>query len=801
MRVALFTVALSALLVSLLSAQPIERIPIPGGVFYYQPASTVFGAEAAWVNPAGLGRFNSPSAQTMVDYANDDLAKSWGWVSGAEQMALAWRKLEDSQGDFKEWVLAGALPVGSSNMLGFSYRHFSDGPGIYNNRHFWNAGLLSQGHGPLTLGAVFSNLNRGKVDGERTEIEMRLSAGYRPWGEKLTVAADAFLSTGTRFSNADWVYHAEYTPIQGLFINGLYDSDDNFQVGFRVNFDRSFFGSKSGFNKDSDHRGTTAFVGFTELRQPSIKRSSQRRLAVGLGGLLPENPPKPVFGRKRVSFTEILTSIYRAADDPSIKELVVTLHDASPGFARAQELRMAFEYFKGRGKRLICHANSPSNLAYYIGTAADSLLIPPVSQLNLVGLRAELTFYAGTLEKLGVKIDLVKIGDHKTAAEPWTRTASSEENRAQVNRLLDELYDQFVSDIASSRKLTPDSVKKIIDCGPFTSAEAFRLGLVDGLCYQDEIDSCIGRSRTIPLSRYLNDTLVNYSWDRKPVLAVVVAQGDITSDNGDVDPLGSSGGVTPSPYRKAFAAIHRDKDVAGVIFRIDSPGGSALASDDIYHFSHKTSQTKPVAVSMANVAASGGYYVAMTGQRVFALPGTITGSIGIYGGKADLSGLYDKLDMGKELYTRGKFAGMLSWVAPFSPEEREKYYGQLNAFYSHFLDLVAANRKLTADSVNQLGRGRVWTGREASRIGLIDEIGGLKQSIDWLASTLGTQEYRIRVYPQNRPLFILPARSLFGMVTGIFGKEASSEIERAKSILPESNGEIYARLPYDMLIE
>ncbi len=801
MRVALFALLLLSVLISTPAAQTVDRVPIPDGVFYYQPASTVFGAEAAWVNPAGLGRFNSPSAQVMADYFNDDFAQSWGWISGAEQMALGWRKLATMGGDLKEWLYAGALPVGHTNTIGFSYRYMPEGPGVYNKRHYWNIGLLSQGRGPLALGAVFSNLNRGKVAGERTEVEMRLSAGYRPSGEKFTFAVDAFLSSGMRFRNADFVYHAEFTPIRGLYINGLYDSDQNFQLGFRVNFTRSFFGSKSGFNKSGDHRGTTSFLGYSELRQPSIMRGSQRRLALGLSGALPENPPKPVFGKQRASFTEILASIYRAADDPSIKELVVTLHEASPGFARAQELRMAFEYFRSRGKRLICHANAPSNLAYYIGTAADSLFIPPVSQLNLVGLRAELTFYAGTMEKLGVKMDLVKIGDHKTATEPWTRSASSEENRAQVNRLLDELYDQFAADIARSRNLTIDSVKKVIDGGPYTSADALRSGLVDGLCYQDEIDSCIGKSRSIPFARYLKDTLVNYSWDRAPVLAIVVAQGDITSDQGDVNPLGSPGGVTPTPFRKAFAATRRDKDVAGVIFRIDSPGGSAMASDDIYHYSQRTAQTKPTVISMANVAASGGYYMAMTGKKVFALPGTITGSIGIYGGKADLSGLYQKLDLGKELYTRGKFAGMMSWVAPFSSEEREKYYGQLNAFYGHFLDLVSANRNLTVDSVDNLGRGRVWTGREASRNGLIDQVGGLKQSIDWLAATLGTKEYRIRVYPENRPLFILPARSLFGMMAGVLGTNISGEVERGKAALPESNGEIFARLPYDLTIE
>ncbi|MBK7142449.1 MAG: S49 family peptidase [bacterium] len=801
MRLLRYLFSICLITVSSLAAQGMERIPIPGDVFYFQPASTVFGAEAAWANPAALGRFNATTSQAMADYYDGKFASDWGWVMTAQQLALAWRKIDNPTGDFKEWVFAAGLPVGSGSAVGFSYRYFSDGPALYDNRHFWNAGLVTQGVGPYAFGAVFSNLNRGKIAGERTEIEMQLSAAYRPFGDKLTLSADAFLSTQTRFSNADWLYHAEYSPIRGLFINGSLDSDRNFEVGFRVNFDKSFLGNRSGFDRNSKHRGTTSFVGFTEQSQPSITNVRGRRLVAGLGGSQPENPPKPVFGRKRLSFTEILTSIYRAADDRSINEMVVTLHEGSPGFARAQELRNAFDYFRSRGKRLICYLTDPSNLTYYIASAADSIFIPPVSQLNLVGLRAELTFYAGTLEKLGVKVDMVRIGDYKSAVEPWTQTASSEQNRAQVNRLLDELYDQFVSDIATSRGLTADSVKRIVDNGPFTSADARTFGLVDGLCYRDDLDSCIGKSRAVPFAQYVADTLINYSWDRHPVLAVVVAQGEITADNGDGNPLSSSTGVTPSPFRRAFAAARRDRDVAGIVFRIDSPGGSALASDDIYHTSQKAANQKPMVVSMANVTASGGYYLAMPGRKLFALPGTVTGSIGIFGGKLDLSNLYEKISLGKELYLRGKYSGMLSTVAPFSAEEREKYYSQIEAFYGHFCELVASSRHLSVDSVDQLGRGKVWTGREALRNGLVDQLGGLKQSLDYLAATLELKEYRVRVYPENRPLFVLPARSFMGMVASVFGGDTTDALGQAGQAISSANGDLYARMPYDLLIE
>ncbi|UCE25134.1 MAG: signal peptide peptidase SppA [Candidatus Zixiibacteriota bacterium] len=788
---------------SFTAAEAGERIVLPQGVFYYQPAASVFGSEATWINPAGLARYRIAGFQFMADYFDGKYAKNWGTVINREGLAISYRNIYNPNDEnYVDYILAVGLPAGKRLSLGASHQYFKQGEGIFDNRHFWNVGLVLRPEGAFSFGAVFSNLNRGKVNDERTETEMRYSLSYRPQEYDLTVSVDMFLSTGTRLSNADYVYHAEFSPIKGLYVNGLIDSDKNLQIGVRANLRQYFVGARHRSDKDGNHRGTTAFVGATSKRQPSLVKDKVRRLSLGLSGRPSENPPDPVFGKHPTSFVRTLLEIYRAADDRSIGEMVVTLNRLGLGFARAQELREALQYFRSKGKTVICHISYPNNLAYYVGSACDSILIPPVSQLNLVGLRAELTFYAGTMEKLGIKADLMRIGKYKTAAEQYTRETATEENRRQVNRLLDDLFEQFVDGIARGRGVSIDSAAAIVDGGPYTSKEALELGLVDGLSYKDELkDNYLRGMPEITMRRYFADTVVQDCWREKPTLAIVVAEGDVAFDGGGIGPFAEPSDVTPGRMSRAFDRAGTEKSVNAVIFRINSPGGLALAGEEIYHAAMKASRKKPVVVSMANVAASGGYYIAMPASHIWADPATITGSIGIYGGKADLSGLYEKINLGKELYTRGRFAGMLTTMRPFTDEEREKYYSQMEAMYGHFVSLVSDNRQLTVDSVQSLAQGKVWTGREALDNGLVDRLGGLKEALDFTAKELGLDDYRVEILPRKRPLFILPGNRMLKSLAGFLGLGTGVQVDETSVSDHVVTDGILARLPFDIEIE
>lgn len=779
-----------------------ERLLMPEGVFFYKSASSVFGFEAAWINPAGLGGFSGSGMMLMADYFDGDIAHSWGTLVDGEQSALAYRRLDNQAGpDFQEWVMASGLKLGKLN-VGGSYRFFKEGPGIYNNRHLWNIGLQMQGDYKLSAAVVFSNLNRGRINGERSEVEHRYSVSYRPFEFDLTLSADLLRTSSINIGDARMIYNVAVSPYPGLTVSGLLDSDENFNIAVRANLLKYFVGNESRFDRDGGGRGTTIYAGATDLRQESLVPWYSRRLRLEVPEVIAENPPRPVFGKRSPSFYTLVSHIYRAANDPSIKELVIKMRQSSLGLAQAQELRDALKYFKNSGKSVVCHLSLPSNIGYYIAAVSDSILIPPVSQLNLIGLKAELTFYAGTLDKLGVEVDLVKIGSYKSAAETLTRSESSEANQEQVNRLLDDLYGQFVGGIAEGRALSADSVKKIIDNGPYTSAQALELGLVDGLSYADEMkNGFLSSLPEISLNQYAKDTLVNDGWPSKPIIAVVTAEGEINYSSGGIMPWQRGESATPALLDRAFQAAEQDQAVKAIVFRVNSPGGLALASDEILHSAKRASRKKPLVISMGNLAASGGYFISMAAARLYADAGTITGSIGIFGGKVSLQKLYEKIELGKEIYTRGKLAGMASNIRPFTDEEREKQIEHISAFYGHFKNLVSENRNMKSDSVETLAKGQVWTGREAAANGLIDEIGGLKQALDYTANRLNLIDYRIVFYPEKRPLFLWPNNSLINAVASLtgFGREkapAESNISEALT----GNG-LFTRMLFDISIE
>jgi len=780
-----------------------QRIPQPEGLFYYQPAASVYGSEIAWINPSILGWYRASSYQIIADYSNQSYAKSWSTVVARQNFAIANRHIDNPDGrDYNEFVVSTGMALGDQLTAGLSYRYFKDGPNPYNKRHFWNLSFTTRQGGPLTLAALFSNLNRGRVDGERTETEMRYSLAYRPVSNRYTFAVDALFSTGQKFKDAEFIYHLNVNPVRGVFVDGFLTSDKNFQVGVRLNFLQYFTGTKSNYNKKGKHSYTTSYLGSTSIRQQSIIPERRRGLTMRISGRPGENPPNPVFGKSQTPFALYILNIYRAADDPTIKELVLSLNGLSLGFGQAQELKEALKYFRNNGKQIYCHLTHPNNIGYFAASVAHKIFIPPVSQLKLVGLRAELTYYAGTLDKLGIKVDMLRIGKYKSGAEPYTQSTPSDETRESTNRILDDIYDQFVTAIAKGRNISPDSVIKIIDNGPFTSAEALDYNLIDGLSYQDNFfDNILNPIPRISFNNYLKDTLINDGWPRKPVIALIVADGEITENKGSANPLSRDDNVTPGNMARTFNYVKNIPDVKGIVYRINSPGGMALAGEEIHHSVQKASQRKPLTISMGNVAASGGYYIAMPGKKLFANPGTITGSIGIYGGKADLSGLYDKIALGNELYTRGKYAGMLSTTRPFTDFEREKYFDHLMAFYKHFLTLVVENRGLKTDSVDALSQGRVWTGREALANGLIDELGGIKQAIDYTAEMMGLKDYRVEIYPQNRPLIIFPKKGIIGSIFDIFSSDETPIESAVSSVTKIDDGEIYTRMPYDINIE
>jgi protease-4 len=406
----------------------------------------------------------------------------------------------------------------------------------------------------------------------------------------------------------------------------------------------------------------------------------------------------------------------------------------------------------------------------------------PEDLLDLKGLRAELTYVKGTLDKIGVQVEIEHAGKYKDAGDMFTRKNASPETLEVMNSVLDDLYGQLTGRLAAGRHKSPEQVRAIIDQGPFIAKEALAAGLVDGLEYQDQVYADLRQRLKVPEVRkvavrdYQKVSPQSLGLDNGRKVALVVAEGDIVRGDSD-SPFGGEGFVSSAGMTRLLDQVRDDASIRGVIVRIDSPGGDAFASDEIWRAMGLLSKKKPVVISMSDYAASGGYYMAMTGDPILAYPGTLTGSIGVFYGKADLHGLYEKIGIQKQILSRGRFAEIDSDYKPLSAAEREKVHSSIEAFYQTFIARVAEGRKRPAGQIEPVAQGRVWLGSQAKANGLVDGFGGLDAAITLVKQRAGipaTEKVRLAAYPPRRTIFDqlfnatpaveLPQSKLFGLL-------------------------------------
>ena len=450
-----------------------------------------------------------------------------------------------------------------------------------------------------------------------------------------------------------------------------------------------------------------------------------------------------------------------AAADSRIQAVVLEPRGLSVGWAKLEELRTDILNFKKSGKPVYAFLRGAGTKEYYLATAADKVFMSPEDELDVKGLRAELMFFKGTLDKLGVQMEFEHVGKYKDAPDMFTKTESSPETREVLNQLLDQFYGDLINTVAEGRKKSPDAVRALIDNGPFIGKEALDGGLVDALIYEDQMyDQLRQQLKLNALAKiadhdYSRAADGNLGVDGPTKIALLVGQGDIT--RGSTNDSGESG-ITSAGMIRQLRAVRDDASIKGVILRIDSPGGDGIASDDILHEAKLLSQKKPTVISMSDLAASGGYFIAMTGDPVVAYRNTETGSIGVFFGKVNLRGLYDKLGVKKEIMKRGHFADIDTEYAPLNDEQRAKLRTEIEVFYKGFVQRVADGRRRKYDDVEPLAQGRVWTGAQAKQNGLVDEIGGIDRAIEMVkqrAKIGATEKITLVTYPPRRNLLQL----------------------------------------------
>ena len=500
-------------------------------------------------------------------------------------------------------------------------------------------------------------------------------------------------------------------------------------------------------------------------RKPSVADGST--LVMRMAGDIPERAPVEIslpFYEETGSPTMLETwqALNRAANDPKIKAIVLEPRGIRTGWGKLQELRGAIEKFKQSGKPVYAHLYSPHTADYYLASAADKIFLEHDDMLNVKGLRIEEMYYKNALDKLGVKMEIEHAGKYKDYGDQYSRTSMTPETREVLNSFLDEWFSDLVSVIAKGRRRAPEEIAKMIDDGPFLAEKAHDLGLIDTLGYEDDLYAQLKDKlkmkalKKVSLREYVRSTPTS---KEKTRIALLVAEGGISGAN-NADPTDE---ITAAGMIKLMKQVENDATIRGVIFRVNSPGGDAIASDEILHQAKILAKKKPMVISMSDYAASGGYMVSMTGDPVIAYPGTITGSIGVVFGKVNLRGLYDKIGIQKETLKRGRFADIDSESQSLDPAERQKLREGIESTYKSFVSQVAEGRKRKFEDVEPLSQGRAWTGKQALSRGLVDEEGGLEAAITAIRKKANIPEKdRVAIvpFPERRSIFEqLSARS------------------------------------------
>ncbi len=531
----------------------------------------------------------------------------------------------------------------------------------------------------------------------------------------------------------------------------------------------------------------------------------------------PLDIPQALFApeARPVTVQQVVNSIEKASEDDRISGILLDGTDGSnsTGYSNLKEVREALVEFQESGKEVIAYDTNWNQREYYLASVADNVVLNPLGNLEMRGLRSEQTFFAGALEQYGVGIDIVRVGDYKSAVEPFTRESFSAENEEQLTTLLEDIWGEWLDSVSTGREIPVETLQQIVDTQGLLLAEnALEAGLVDEVAYRDEVITQLkALSETEEEDNFPNISLANYSEVAREgteetsenQIAVLHAQGAIVTGEGALDSIGSS------RYAQKIRKLREDDAVKAVVLRINSPGGSATASDVILRELKLTQQEKPVIVSMGNTAASGGYWIALGGSQIFAQPTTVTGSIGVFGILPNIQDLANENGITWDEVATGELAGLDTISRPKTEGELAVLQGTVDQIYNQFIDRVAENRDLSVEEVKEIAQGRVWSGKRAQELGLVDELGGLESAIAQAAQTaeLG-EDWQVQEYPrlsgfeeQLLKRFQGEARVLLGQETPIDERLQRFQTTWENFKVLNDPNQAYARLPFEFWID
>ncbi|WP_010664880.1 signal peptide peptidase SppA [Marinilabilia salmonicolor] len=509
-----------------------------------------------------------------------------------------------------------------------------------------------------------------------------------------------------------------------------------------------------------------------------------------------------------MGLNQILSSIKKAGRDNRIKGIYLESGLVMGGHATIEEIRNALLDFKKTGKFIISFAPVYSQKSYYLASAADRIYLPPAGMLNFQGISSQHTYFKNTLEKLGIDVQVFRHGKFKSAIEPFTRTDMSDEARLQTETYVNSMWDHITQKISEVRDIAPGRLNEIANQVPMFQTDDFLLksGLLDDLKYKDQVLNELKDSTKTDYTKDLNSVGIRqyakaYVADGKKGIAknkvaIIYAEGAIDA---------GQDGINSEDLSRTIREARRDSSIKAVVLRINSPGGSGMGSEIIWREVKLTADTKPLIVSMSDLAASGGYYIACAADTIVAHPNTLTGSIGVFGTIPNFKGLLDKIGISTDVVNTNKFADMPALTRPFRPEEKEIMQAYIEHFYDFFLQRCADGRQTTKAAIDEIGQGRVWSGENALEIDLVDVLGGIDTAVDIAAEKAGVaNNYRIVELPEVLPPFEQLMKDLTGnasahMKSVFFGNSEYLQYMQTIEDLKESYP-IQARIPYEISI-
>ena len=784
-------------------------------------------ATAVLVNPAGLGMYMNESgfygAATMAGEgtAGYTYAMKAGPLGFGFDRAYAWEpneggKLVPGDDALDTYTLSMALGEPRKLSLGFGYRWFRPQFGDDVKSGTWDVGALYRPTNWLSLGATAENLSEPDVFGDGMRLPITYTAGVavRPMGNRLTLMADAsFLDEDDDLENVIITAGIEAELIDGLTLRGSFQSSSNDddqleEVSFGV-FMSTLHTGVGGAMRTMEGAASdpyTVWLGTTEERMRSSVEPSGQVAEIRISGpLADENSRWSLFGTPRKGAREVIREIERAAGSGSVDVVLLRIEPLSSSFlgapsALVQEVREAVVKAKEEdGIQFVAYMNGTAGTPeYYLATACDQIVMPRIGAIDGLGQFLNIMRYTGTAEKIGIEFDYLTAGAYKSSFHSIGAGPLTDEQRKEIQAIVDENYEETVYSMANGRGLSFSEMESLADGRIYMTPDAIEAGLVDeaGL-YADAKRVAIelaGRDapedptdiNLVDVSTWKNK---EYDWNYGPMIAVIGAYGGIGTGEGGHDPIQGGESIGSETLVAQLRSARKSDRVKAVVFRVNSGGGDAIASDIIWDEAKRLAEVKPLIVSMGNVAASGGYFIACPADYIFADPLTLTGSIGVVFMKPVISQLYDKIDATYETFKRGEYADAWSDLRHFTEDETAMAERTMEFVYEDFMQKVADGRDLPMANVRDIAEGRVFTGTKALEIGLVDELGGLTEAIEHACHEIGTtpDEATLLMYKNKTSfmdVFMSSATSKLGLWKLLnFGPDSTGEMLQMRAMI------------------